>query len=138
MKEIPTEILAANDKLYEKLVPFEGKANTVEGEMLRAINRIIYRLYNDGDFFDEGYGIETAGPAHAYLLRDCPLSRKLQGVFRRYYDEDDYADMMIDVLKIVIDYVENRNGDYQKNYVDMLDCEPVNKIQRDEDEYRWS
>ena len=49
--------------LFDKLVPGSGASDTVEGEMIRAINRLIYRFYNDGDFFYQGYGAETAGPA---------------------------------------------------------------------------
>ena len=41
------ELEDRNEPLYDKLVPGQGDAETVEGEMLRAINRIIYRYYND-------------------------------------------------------------------------------------------
>ena len=36
-------------ELWERLVPPEGKANTVAGEVLRALTRLYYRWYNDGD-----------------------------------------------------------------------------------------
>ena len=35
--------------LWRRLVPAEGKANTVAGEVLRAVSRLYYRWYNDGD-----------------------------------------------------------------------------------------
>ena len=54
--------------LFDKLVPGSGNADTVEGEIIRAINRIIYRWGNDGDHFARGYGAETAGPAHSFLV----------------------------------------------------------------------
>ena len=50
------------------LVPDSGKADTKAGEIVRAIARIIYRYYNDGDKFFEGYGLETAAPSVAYLM----------------------------------------------------------------------
>ena len=34
---------------FEELVPLEGKADTLAGEIVRAISRIGYRIYNDGD-----------------------------------------------------------------------------------------
>lgn len=36
-------------KVYQRYVPFSGKAETLGGEIIRAINRISYKYYNDGD-----------------------------------------------------------------------------------------
>lgn len=41
------------NELYDKLVPSSGKADTVEGEVLRAASKIVYRHYNDGDEFNQ-------------------------------------------------------------------------------------
>ena len=41
---------------FEELVPLEGKADTLAGEIIRAISRIGYRFYNDGDLV----GVATA------------------------------------------------------------------------------
>ena len=48
--------------LFEELVPASGKADTVAGEIIRAVSRIIYRNYNDGDHVGVGYGNETCNP----------------------------------------------------------------------------
>ena len=55
------------ESLFEQLVPAEGPADTVAGEVVRAVNRIVYRAWNDCDMFYQGYGIETVGPAYMYL-----------------------------------------------------------------------
>ena len=36
-------------KLFKELVPDMGKAESLAGELVRAINRIGYRFCNDGD-----------------------------------------------------------------------------------------
>lgn len=54
--------------LFEELVPHSGKAATVAGEIIRAISRIGYRNYNDGDHIGVGYGKETCNPAARYLM----------------------------------------------------------------------
>ena len=41
------------DALYNELVPSQGKADTIEGEVLRASSKIVYRHFNDGDEFNE-------------------------------------------------------------------------------------
>ena len=54
-------------ELFEELVPAEGKADTVAGEIVRAINWIAYRNGNDGDRIGVGYGKETCNPPARYL-----------------------------------------------------------------------
>ncbi len=54
--------------LFEELVPAEGKADTVAGEIIRAVSRIGYRNYNDGDHVGVGYGKETCNPAARFLM----------------------------------------------------------------------
>ena len=56
------------DLVFDKIVPSSGPAETVGGEFLRAITRIIYRDLNDGDKFFEGYGLETCGSSAQYLF----------------------------------------------------------------------
>lgn len=53
--------------LFDELVPAKGKADTVAGEIIRAVNRIAYRNSNDGDHVGVGYGNETCNPAARYL-----------------------------------------------------------------------
>lgn len=57
--------------LFEELVPSKGKADTVAGEIIRAVSRIGYRNYNDGDHIGVGYGKETCNPAARYLMKNA-------------------------------------------------------------------
>lgn len=56
------------NKLFNELVPGNGTAETVAGELVRAMAKVQYRDYNDGDVFYEGYGLETCAPAAAFLM----------------------------------------------------------------------
>lgn len=64
-----TEAEKKIEKLFEELVPASGKAKTVAGEIIRAVSRIGYRNFNDGDHIGVGYGRETCNPAARYLIR---------------------------------------------------------------------
>jgi len=115
-----------SDVLFGKLVPVSGNAGTMEGEMLRAINKIVYRHYNDGDYFFTGYGCETAGPAHSFLIHGCPLSYKLKPIFVKAITyTSDYEKVIYEVLEIILDYIDSRNGDHEVSDVDMYDFESV-------------
>ena len=69
-KEAISDASSDKDKvnaLFDVLVPDSGKSDTLAGEIIRAVTRIGYRWYNDGDYFYTGYGLETCGPDAAFL-----------------------------------------------------------------------
>src|SRR5690242_13899856 len=105
---IPKNLIDRNDKLFNKLVPFEGKADTVEGETLRALNKIIYRYYNDGDYWYTGYGIETAGPAEAFLRKFAPINLRKEITLSDGTENHDYENALNLILERVLNYVENQ------------------------------
>ena len=75
------------NKLDDLLVPASGKANTVAGELIRAIQRILYRDYNDGDRFYTGYGLETCAPSVAYII-DTLDNFEINDIFDRLMHGD--------------------------------------------------
>lgn len=81
--------------LYDKLVPREGKSDTVEGELLRAVGKIIYRHGNDGDNFSHG--------SYNWI-------EKYVGEFKTL---DEMADK-------VIEHILSKKGDYTPNNVDWV------------------
>ena len=56
-------------ELSDKLMKPSGKSDTVGGELLRAVNRICGRYYNDGDVIGCGVGNETCNLAGRYILQ---------------------------------------------------------------------
>ncbi len=68
------------ETMWERLVPGEGPAATVAGELLRAVSRLYYRWFNDGDriqpSMDEWAMSTSAVQAFNYLyqFRD-PVTR---------------------------------------------------------------
>lgn len=60
------------DTLFDELVPCSGQADSLAGELVRAVMRIGYRYYNDGDQIGIGYGKETCNPAARFLIQKAP------------------------------------------------------------------
>lgn len=89
------------DAFFNELVPAQGKAATKAGELVRAMMRLLYRDFNDGDVYFDGYGIETCGPAASYLNE--------QG----FYDLDDFACDHAD------DHIHD-NPQFDKKYTEFL------------------
>lgn len=126
---IPQALEDRNNVLYKKLVPDSGKCDTLEGETLRAINRIIYRYYNDGDYWYDGYGIETAGPAERFLYLHSPVDVRLE-LASSYTDGETYEYFLEIILEKIVTHIESVK-EYQKNYHDMLEFEPRYECEHD-------
>ena len=128
-------------ELFEELVPASGKAPTVAGEIVRAINRISYRNWNDGDHIGVGYGQETCNPAARYLGAKCgeevaSLISAIWGI-----ENDKAYDLILGQFEAeVVKYLE-RNPELKaaENREDMFDYrdadEDVDTYDEDEDEY---
>lgn len=138
---IPKELEARNEALYNELVPPSGYAETIEGELLRAANRVVYRYYNDGDRWFEGYGCETAGPAAAFLMGEFAPAAVDNAVRNSDGIEDDnaYERSLIKITEAIVSYIEGKKGVYEENTngVDMLDTNPLHEDDSSDDDYYW-
>lgn len=93
--------------LFEALVPASGKADSLAGELVRAVSRIGYRFFNDGDQLGIGYGKETCNPAGRFLINKAPkeigdLVIALWGM----YSEAGYEAVLDILVAKVADYIE--------------------------------
>ena len=138
------DLKSRNEALWDKLVPGSGPSKFVEGEMLRAMNRLVYRWYNDGDRFWEGYGTETAGPAHSFLVNSSQINReeqrKLESLFDAVvgeYRDEVYEKMLNEVAELVLSYIEGIPEDqYEELGREMFDFEPeYEEEEEDDDDY---
>lgn len=68
INQISPKVPKTISEAFKLYVPPQGKADTVYGEICRAVNRVIYRHYNDGDKFMLGYGLQTAASSASYLF----------------------------------------------------------------------
>ena len=124
------ELDSIEQELSNNLVPASGKANTLGGEMLRAIQRLIYRYFNDGDVLTQGYGIETCLSSYLFLedmldslgiisftdsqggvswtkIECDPMGASYKETAFDYSDNDKYQDALYNLLALVIDFIQN-------------------------------
>ena len=74
------------NKLFKELVPETGKADSLAGELVRAMSRIGYRFYNDGDQLGSArhsrQPLRKGCPEPFRRLPRCRLPRHLQSALR--------------------------------------------------------
>ena len=82
------EVYDALEVLHSNLVPGQGTADTVGGEIARAMMRLLYRDSNDGDMYMYGYGIETCASSISYLCEKVPgVEEIVEQVFKNNCEE---------------------------------------------------
>lgn len=120
-----------NEVLFDELVPSMGKADTEGGEIMRAVNRIQYRYWNDGDIAGHGYGKQTVNPAVRFLdfvvdrLKSCTF-RTLVNKFQDYVDgtyvsDSEYDEKVKELVKESIIYIAQKGLYDKSNERDMFD-----------------
>ena len=113
-----------NEALFDELVPASGFADTVAGELVRAVNRIGYRFWNDGDQIGIGYGNETCNAAARYIMDVFDGTEMAKTVCSLWgmYSEKLYESGVEMLVAQMIDYLEkNPELKSEENEYDMLD-----------------
>ena len=124
--DIYEEIMKMREQMPQDRVPGAGMAADLEGECLRAFDRVVYRFYNDGDLYTstdepqwsdlydngediEGYhecygdGYNTVSPSLEFLSDYAP-SKELRTVAEAIMNKEtsdmgDYEAMLLELCK---------------------------------------
>lgn len=131
------------NKMFDEFVPSEGKCDTVGGEILRAMSRIVYRWYNDGDTVDEYYGSEhnLCKGANYYLMDNVPGFESLESHNLAGYSKDEYDTAVCERLKFVFDYLVSHPEVFETpndvDFIDLAPFEPWVDDEEDDDDGFW-
>ena len=95
------------EALFDILVPASGPAETMAGELVRAMMRISYRWFNDGDHFYTGYGLETCGSSAAFIAdkMDDETYDLIMDAADNMGDDGRYEAFIAQLEEVVLDYV---------------------------------
>lgn len=135
---------------FDEYVPASGAAETVMGEIVRALMRMTYRWYNDGDKLRTSYGNETVNPAYRYLTdmaytytmkRLCNIiadETKVNNAVYSYSNQD-YEKFLNDLIVAGLCDAVTLNLDKKKNNVDMLDYITSEDLEwyKDDEDDEW-
>ena len=128
--------------LFDAFVPSSGKADTVGGELVRAMNKVGYRYYNDGDWFFCGYGLETCGSCATYVSETIDFWDEFYRIAENSKSSYDVDDIVYeDELKITIEKFCNYMFDHTELFAtpNNEDClkAGVDEWERLYDSFEW-
>lgn len=107
--------------LFEENVPLRGKAKTTFGEIVRALNKIAYRFYNDGDRASVGYGKKTVDPSLAYLYKVYPHASHFIEELFTVGSYDEYEEALTELLEVFVKELKSNKSKYE-NISNKEDC----------------
>lgn len=118
------------EELSNELMKPSGKSDTIGGELIRAVNRICYRFFNDGDVIGCGYGNETCNAAGRYVLKygNTEMKDVLNVIWNGEVNDScesmankPYELLLSQLVDETVKYLDSKSEELNNETSDMLD-----------------
>lgn len=131
--------------VFDRFLPDVGEGETKGQQLVTAVNKIIYKWYNDGDVYDntgmlEGWANDLSSYAnwiYKYVVEARPI-------LDRVFDcstEDDYEELLLDLAEATLDGEDVENLDKLPKVGSIYDCDGPFEFKEydkeDEEDYSW-
>ncbi len=128
------------EALIDKYMPMRGEGETVASQIVTAVNKLIYKWYNDGDVFDNTHGMETGNDLSDYanwLYENTKNAWKILNKISNCFNDDSYENLLKELADELLneEYLLEQN---EKEKVGTIyDCDGKFKYEEcdDEEEY---
>lgn len=106
--ESSSDLMKQLEAVDDVLVPASGEADSMAGEIIRAIQRLLYRDYNDGDIFWVDYGLETCASSASFLMdyTDEHINDILNIAMNKDIEGTEYTKMLTSVAKRILFFLK--------------------------------
>lgn len=104
------QVIMEFNQLFDALVPAQGKAGTLGGELLRATARLGYRYLNDGDMVGRDYGNETCNAAARFIDECVDQDTSIPGIIDSLWCSYDpmYGQQIEALVNEMVIYIKER------------------------------
>lgn len=126
------------ETLIDKYMPERGEGETVASQIVTAVNKLIYKWYNDGDVFDNTHSLEGwANDLSSYanwLYENTKDSWKILNKIADCLTGSDYEDLLKELADKLLDegYLAEQNKVAKTGTI--YDCDGKFKYGEQEDE----
>lgn len=94
------------DTINDKYLPDSGEGDSIATQCVTAVNKLIYKWYNDGDVYDNTHGLEgwcnDLSSYANWLHKYTPAANILEGIYT-INTESEYEDLLKDVADMLLD-----------------------------------
>ena len=102
------------EALIDKYMPMRGEGETKASQIVTAVNKLVYKWYNDGDVYDNSYALDGwANDLSDYanwLWEHTDSNELLENIFN-CYNNSQYEDLLRELSDMLLDeeYLEEQN-----------------------------
>lgn len=107
------------DDKYERFVPWGGSCSTLGGEIIRAIERICYKFYNDGDTVAQYYSSDynRSWACDEFLEKHVPGYTSMKDIC----DDEPFEEALAKNFNHIAEYLRRSEGLFQvENHEDCI------------------
>lgn len=95
------------DTILDEFMPDVGEGDTMASQAVTAVNKIVYKWYNDGDVYDNTYGlvgwVNDLSSYANWLNKYIPYSRTILSEIENCRVDDEYENILVELADTVLD-----------------------------------
>ena len=96
------------EEVIDKYMPMRGEGETVASQIVTAVNKLIYKWFNDGDVFDNTYCLtgwcnDLSSYAN-WLYTYVDISRPILDEIEYCYNDEDYAILLANLADSILTF----------------------------------
>lgn len=115
------------DYINNQYLPDSGEGSTMATQICTALNKLVYKWYNDGDVFDNTHGLEGwANDLSSYanwLYKHVPASKSILDQIFDIYQEGEYENLLAQLCDTLFDAEDMENYDKQPKQGSVYNCD---------------
>lgn len=126
------------EKLIDKYMPMSGEGETKASQIVTAVNKLIYKYYNDGDVFDnthhlEGWANDLSSYAN-WLYENTKNAWKILNKITTCYTNEDYEDLLKELAEELLNEAYLAEQNKEEKVGTIYDCDGKFKYEEPEDD----
>lgn len=127
------------DRMVGQYLPSQGEGNTMATQLATALNKLIYKWYNDGDVYDNRFGMEGFAndiSSHAnWIYKHFPNTRKTLEKIYRCTSESQYVAILAELASLCWDDEDLENLDKKPKIDSIYNCDGPFECDYDNDSW---
>lgn len=130
------------DKIIDKYLPARGEGETLATQFCTAVNKLVYKWYNDGDVFDNSYYLtETGNDLSDYanwLSWNSETAKTILNRIKVVYTDSDYDELLADLADEILNEDFLREANKKEKHGSIYNCAGQFQYKEwEEDEEEW-
>lgn len=126
--------------VIDKYMPMMGEGESMASQIVTAVNKLIYKWYNDGDVFDNSYNIKgwcnDLSSYANWLMKNVEKSGDILCKIAGCVNDDDYENLLVELADNLLDVDFLQGMEEKEKNGSIYHCDgPFRWVEPYEDEY---